>query len=262
MEAWLPGLGLAASEDEGELLLAADSWLVADGRVRALDRHRDRFLNACVSALGRAGQANAGLDDGELQAFWTASMDRIPRDGQWFPRVELVGTVESPRLRVRVRRCPPLETSARVWAAPVLDPRRSPHVKGPDLGRLSDLRLGLAPQGADEMLLATETGLVIEASVSSVCWWDTERLYAPDPRLRAFPGITLGLVVERAREMGVEVRHVRRRVEDLAGCEVWLLNALYGIRSVSEWLGVAVQPGPAPRSASWQAWLTSLARPF
>lgn len=262
LEAWFPGLGLVAVDDEGELLLTADSWLVAEGCVRALHRHRDRFLAACTLGLGRSGQDSSGLHDDELNAFWAEAMDRIPRTGQWFPRVELVGSVDSPRLRIRVRPCPPLDASVRVWAAPVPDPRRSPHVKGPDLGRLNDLRRVLAPHGADETLLTTESGLVIEAAVSSVCWWDGDRLYAPDPRLRSFPGITLGLVVERAREMGIEVRHVRRRVEDLAGHEAWLLNALYGIRSVTEWLGTSVRPGPAPRAASWQTWLASLPEPF
>ena len=73
-------------------LLAADSWLVVDGRVRALDRHWARFSAAC---------AEHGVD---TQAFRADVERAVPAEGRWFPRVELRADGE---LAVRVRPAPP-----------------------------------------------------------------------------------------------------------------------------------------------------------
>ncbi|EFC85486.1 aminotransferase class IV [Parafrankia sp. EUN1f] len=241
------------TEEAGTKLLAADSWLVSEGRARTLDRHRERFLAACRAS--RRGTAEA---DEDIAFFWTAAITQIPRGGSWFPRIELVDLAGHRRLRVRIRPAPPLGTGVRVWGAPVPDPRTRPRVKGPDLDRLADLRRAAGDQGADEALLATRSGLIVEAATSSICWWEGDALCVPDLRFRALPGITIGLVLERARRIGLEIRPSRRRVEELAGREVWLLNALHGIRPVTSWVGTALEAGPAVRSEQWQRWLTGL----
>ncbi|GAA3354780.1 hypothetical protein GCM10017744_014710 [Streptomyces antimycoticus] len=64
-------------------LLAADSWLVDDGRVRGLDRHRRRFVAACVEASGDS--------PARIESFWRDAIAALPRTERWFPRVELAG---------------------------------------------------------------------------------------------------------------------------------------------------------------------------
>ena len=78
-------------------LLAADSWLVADGRVRAVKRHWARFSAAC----GEHGVAPEAL------ATFRADVERaVPVEGRWFPRIELRGDGE---LALLVRPAPPRE---------------------------------------------------------------------------------------------------------------------------------------------------------
>ena len=73
-------------------LLAADSFLVAEGKVRGLDLHRDRFTGTCAALGVRA------------DAFWDESVQRLPRAGRWFPRFELHAGGE---LAMQVRPAPP-----------------------------------------------------------------------------------------------------------------------------------------------------------
>ena len=95
-------------------IVAADSWLVTDGTALALGLHRTRFLAAAP-----------GHDD-----FWDAAVAAIPRNGDWFPRVELHSP---PALVFRLRSAPERTRSAvlATWTGP--DPRTEPRVKGPDL---------------------------------------------------------------------------------------------------------------------------------
>ena len=58
----------------------ADSWLVTDGTVLALDLHRSRWGTSIPR--GRYLQLDPG-------AFWDAALATIPREGAWFPRFEL-----------------------------------------------------------------------------------------------------------------------------------------------------------------------------
>lgn len=248
--AWDPGRGLAPCAREDDQLLIADSWLVVDGRVRALDRHRQRFFRACIET--------AHIPQDHLQAFWRAVVRELPRHERWFPRVELSARPR-PELRLRIRPAPPQGAAVRlcVWEGP--DPRTAPRRKGPDLACLAEMRRRASTAGADEALLTTRSGLVLEATHSSVLWWEGPCLCIPSPGLRILPGVTTDLIQKSAARFGTRMGHRRRRVPDLDGCEVWLVNALHGIRTVSTWVGTSVVAGPALRAPEWQARLEACA---
>ncbi|MEU6350082.1 hypothetical protein ABZ896_12215, partial [Streptomyces sp. NPDC047072] len=74
-------------------LLVADSWLVRDGQVRALERHRERFLRACGECDGPPLR--------RLLEFWQDMTAALPRTGEWFPRVELGADAKELRLLIR-----------------------------------------------------------------------------------------------------------------------------------------------------------------
>ena len=101
-------------------LLAADSWLVADGAVRALDAHWERFGGWC---------AEIGLASTDRAGFRAAVTATLPRDrGRWFPRVEAVAhersaRVDAPDLRLRLRPAPARARTARVVLGEPGDPR-------------------------------------------------------------------------------------------------------------------------------------------
>jgi branched-subunit amino acid aminotransferase/4-amino-4-deoxychorismate lyase len=246
---WRPGSGLVPDDIPEGRLHAADSWLVRDGRVRAIDRHRERFFRACREV--------GGPPEGEMHAFWAAVLDALPREGLWFPRVEWAAS-----LRVRIRPAPPPAREVAVRVSNVRDPRSVPRRKGPDLGVLAGMRAWASRQACQEALLVSKAGLILEAANASVLWWEGGRLCAPDPHLSLLEGVTSGLIIERATELGVPFVFRRRPPTHLNAREAWLVNALHGIRPVTRWVGAAVLAGPAGRAPAWQAWLDTHAEPL
>ncbi|MEU5365701.1 aminotransferase class IV [Streptomyces sp. NPDC005925] len=249
----------------GTPLLAADSWLVADGTVRALERHRHRFTTTCAEAAGVPGPL--------LDLFWAAVVDLLPREpGSWFPRVELrAADPDAPadtvhpgghRLLYRLRPAPALGSSVRLWGWTVPDPRRMPRHKGPDLDTLAGVRRKAAAADADEALLVTADGVVLEGAGSSLLWWEGDVLCRPAPELPALPGVTAALLTEHAERTGIEVRPCRRRLSALAGREVWVTNALHGLRPVTAWTESSLRAKEPERAPVWQAWLEGLRTPL
>lgn len=221
----------AAGHDSSRLL-AADSWYLGDGRVRALGRHRQRF---------RAAAEEVGVHNGEVDAFWEAAIARLPETGEWFPRVDVLASPSSnsPTLAFRLRPSPQRTRELRVLIPSQTDPRSTPHRKGPDIAVLEELRTRARTEhDCDEVLLLNEDGYVVEAATTSLLWWDGETLCVPDRGLGPLPGVTSAVIVGEARRSSIEVVSRRIRPEDLNGHEVWLVNALHGIRRVIEFVDV------------------------
>jgi branched-subunit amino acid aminotransferase/4-amino-4-deoxychorismate lyase len=228
-------------------LLAADSWLVDDGRVRAVERHWARFEATCrehgvepdaVAQLrGRVGRA-------------------VPARGRWFPRVELRADGE---LAVHLRPAPAREPTVVAWVADVADPRREPRHKGPDLERLAALRArAAAAHGAGEALLSDGEGRLIEGAFTSLLWWEGETLCAVPDDAPILPGITRALLLELARDRGTPMARGRPWPQELADRETWLVSALHGIRVVTGWANGGPPAGRAPRAGGWQRLLDGL----
>lgn len=248
-----PGGPLIASNPADKPLIVADSWLVNDGRVRAIDRHRRRFFRACLD------EAVLSLD--QLWTFWEAALEELPRQGRWFPRVELCDDSSAP-LRLRVRPAPPAAAEVSVWVANLPDSRIASHRKGPDLAVLAEVRARAARWGAQEALLTTRSGVVLEAANSSVLWWEGNDLCVPSLTLPTLEGVTSGLILERAQRIGLRVVFQRGTPAHLDSHEVWLVNALHGIRPVTEWPGSSLWAGAAVHAAKWQSWLAGLIEPL
>lgn len=231
---WNERVGIL-EEQAGDLstwsLQAADSWFVQDGRVRALDRHRARFTDAA---------AQVGLVDVVTDDFWAAVVEKLPATGEWFPRVDVL---ESPSdgLRVlafRLRPAPQRTKELRVLVPSYSDPRTTPERKGPDIALLEQLRSQARTEhNCDEVLLLSEDGYVIEGATTSLLWWDGDTLCAPDPALGPLPSITSTLILDEARARSVPTEYRCVCPDDLVDREVWLVNALHGIRRVAQWAG-------------------------
>jgi branched-subunit amino acid aminotransferase/4-amino-4-deoxychorismate lyase len=230
-------------------LRAADSWLVVDGRVRAVERHWTRFSAAC-SEHGVAPEA--------LATFRVSVERAVPAHGRWFPRIELR---EDGELAILVRPAPPREPTVVAWIADVPDPRRSPRRKGPDLDRLAALRDRAAAHGAGEAVLADADGRLLEGAFTSLLWWEDETLCVVPDDAPILPGITRALLIELAIERDTPVARRRPAPEELVGRETWLVSALHGIRAVSRWAAGGTPAGAAPRAATWQRLLDDVAVP-
>jgi branched-subunit amino acid aminotransferase/4-amino-4-deoxychorismate lyase len=228
-------------------LLAADSWLVVDGCVRAVDRHWARFGATC---------REHGIEPEALAAFRAEVERALPATGHWFPRVELRADGE---LVVQVRPAPPREPRVVAWVADVPDPRRAPRRKGPDLERLAALRERAAAHGAGEAVIADGQGRLLEGAFTSLLWWEGETLWTVPDDAPILPGITRALLIELARRRGTAVAQRRPEPHELAGRETWLVSALHGIRVATHWADSGPLAGHAPRAAAWQSALDALA---
>jgi branched-subunit amino acid aminotransferase/4-amino-4-deoxychorismate lyase len=242
------GRGLLACDGEPPAaLLAADSWLVEDGAVRGLDAHWARFGGCC---------RELGVAQASLRRFAAEATAALPREGRWFPRVEVV---EGEHLQLRLRAARPSLGEARVIVGAPGDPRTRPAWKGPDVELLLGLRAQAVAGGADELVLCDGDGRLVEGVFDSLLWWEGDAL-CTTPADRTLPGVTRRLVLEIARERGHDVRERSPLPGELAGCESWLANALHGIRVVTAWDGVPA--ASAPRAAGWRDALARTARPL
>jgi branched-subunit amino acid aminotransferase/4-amino-4-deoxychorismate lyase len=227
-------------------LRAADSWLVDDGRVRAVERHWTRFSAAC---------GEHGVAPEALAAFRARVEHAVPAHGRWFPRIELRADGE---LAVQVRTAPAREPTVVAWVADVPDPRRSPRRKGPDLDVLAALRERAATHGAGEAVLADTDGRLLEGAFTSLLWWEGETLCTVPDDAPILPGITRALLIELARERATPVVQRRPAPDELADRETWLVSALHGIRTVTHWVG-GIQAGETPQAGAWQRALDDFA---
>ena len=252
---WNPlGKVLEAGEPSGAILVA-DSWFVNEGTVRALDEHRRRFSEAA---------RELGFPDAGSEHFWSTLLDLIPRSGEWFPRVEIIGDDE-PLLAFRLRPAPIRTDELRVWIPPFPDPRQRPRTKGPDIGLLGDLRVRAHEKhDCDELLLIDEHGFAVESATSSLLWWEDETLCVPHSELVQLSGVTASLIVAEARGRNIGIEYRLARPEDLFEHEVWLVNALHGIRRIKAFSGpINSVDSPAPKWFwEWKQWLEAEAEPI
>lgn len=225
---------LERTESTDEVTLAvAESWLVEDGRVRSMQAHYERFVAGVATLDAAANPKN--VTHAQLIPFFEAVLAQIPEQGRWFPRVEFHAGLANP-LFFKLREAPDQLGDATIWTYPEPDPRHNPTVKGPDLSLGMQLRRKAQVHGADETILLSSEGLLIEGALSSVVWWRGDVLCAPGTATKWLPSITRDEVFAIANQLGLTTRVENTRPADLAGCEVWLLSSLQGVRRVSAWV--------------------------
>lgn len=235
-----------------EVLEAADSWLVRDGRALALELHRARFSDTVTAR---------GFDQIGVTDFWNAVIDAIPEQGDWFPRAELVSRRGATFLRYRHRAAPRLSSSAVLATHRAEDPRREPQFKGPDLSALIAARTAVQSQGADDAVILSADGLIVEGTTTSIVWWVDDELCIVDRALPRIPSVTERSLIALALALGVTVSEQRARPADLDGREVWALSALHGPRIVTRWVDGPQTAALPARLRLWRDRLNALRKP-
>lgn len=221
---------------EGHLAVA-DSWLVENGRVRNLAAHYERFKNWAQDVIPKL----------ELDGFFDSVTALIPKTESWFPRIELLVSANSDahQLVVRLREAPEREATITLWNFNEPDPRVSPTVKGPDLSLGLQMRRAAQMHGADEAVLLSTDGYVLEGALSALVWFRDDVLCAPSDELPWLPSITRSEVFAIAESMGISTRNEKVKPADLVGLEIWSLSSLHGIRSVQDWIDLGGPVGTA-----------------
>lgn len=215
----------------------ADSFLVSDGRVRSLDKHQSRF-NGSVEKISTL----------DLNAFWAEAIKLIPKSGQVFPRIELSGD----NLVLRLREPAEFKPTVTLWTADEADNRIDPTTKGPDLAYGASLRRKSNLYGADEAILLSPEGFVVEGALSSLVWWQNDVLFAPDDTTKWLPSVTRQEVFEIANQAGYQTAATQVEPKNLIGLEIWLLSSLSGIRPVVDWVNLGGPVGPQKHFESFQ----------
>lgn len=210
-----------------EKLLVADSWLITNGCVRALHLHRQRFFSSCIEL--------AECDPWMLSDFWNAAIETLPKTGSWFPRIELAGNLSCPVFQIRIRPAPAIHSTIRLIDYKGKDFRKLPRHKGPDLMKLISARNQIVEQGADEAILTSSKGFLLEGLTTSIAWWEGSTLCTTSPSRRVLPGVTSQLLRVIAEQEKIPFAHRFRKPDDLNGFDVWAVNALHGIRRVVDW---------------------------
>jgi branched-subunit amino acid aminotransferase/4-amino-4-deoxychorismate lyase len=243
--------------DDAGLLLGwgvFETLAIAGGEPLLLERHLERMargartlslpldLSGVRRQVGRC-LAASGVREGRLRITLTAGP--VP------PGLPAPAAVAAPTLLVSVT-----AVSARPAAAARLalvdvrrpSPRAVPtHVKA--IAFLPSLlaRHAALSRGSPEALMLSETGHLAEADAANLFWVEGAALVTPALATGALEGITRGLVIELARELGVSVREGRYPPGRLrqAG-EVFVTSTLRGVQPVGE---VRLQSGEVLR---WQ----------
>lgn len=223
-------------------LLAADSFRVrlnpVSGRaeVRGLQLHLERFAAAVAQASAISAAA--------IEHFFAEALPSIAASGEGFPRLELraASARSAGGLQLQLRPLPQLTETLRVQAVPYV---RIAHRerKGPNIGWYSQLNQEV---GAEALLL-DEQGNVLEGATTSLMWWkrDTHLRKEHDLHVvnssRRVRSVTELLVSEQFARMhaSTPLAHTAS-VADLLQHEVWAVNALHGIRVVTEIDGIAL----------------------
>jgi len=209
-------------------LFVADSFLLRDGTVVAPDLHRSRFIRD-ADAQGMVHAPTAFVD---------AAFAALPSTGLWFPRFDLT---ERGELEVWIRPAPALGRTVTLWTSPD-DPRTEPGIKGPDIPALAELRERARAAGADEAVMVDTDGFLADGATTCFVWWRDDVLHTQPISVvgqareaNRVSSVTVDVVRQMAVEAGMEVREEDVRPADVAGAQLWALNALHGIRGVTGW---------------------------
>lgn len=118
-----------------------------------------------------------------------------------------------------------------------------------------------AGQGADEAVILTEDGYVVEGAYSALLWWRGEILCGPPAAFDRVDSVTARSVLTLARALGIDTHEEAVTPAELDGTELWALSALHGVRIVTAWVdgpSLAEKPG---RLAQWRTRLDALRKP-
>ncbi|MGN0918695.1 MAG: aminotransferase class IV [Oxalobacter sp.] len=231
-------------------LLVADSWLVREGGMIALELHQQRFFNSCY--------VRHGIDSTVLQPLWQEALGLVPVTGTWFPRMELAGNPRQPVFQCRIRPAPPIRDSVKLMVCHTADVRQAPRHKGPDIPLLGRLRHQVLASDADEGLITTSQGFLLEGLTSSILWWEKQHgqdvLCAVPDSNRILPGTIRRLMLAIAEKEGIPIAYRLVRPKQLDGCDVWSVNALHGIRPAIIWEKAPFVPQVDALSSDRLAW--------
>ncbi|MEN9752306.1 MAG: hypothetical protein RLZZ600_1353 [Actinomycetota bacterium] len=230
---------LEPSDSSGTMpLYVADSWLTVDGATIAIDKHFARFTRSAEEQ---------GLVYSP-HTFLESVREAISGPGTVNPRIELTVRGE---LMLWMRPAPERKASIVLWTAQN-DPRETPAIKGPDIPSLEVLRTEARENGADEAVITTASGEIVDGSTTCLLWWRDGKALTPPREFTRLSSVTVQVVAELLASAGIDIAEEAATPAHLEGCEVWAVNALHGIRPVTEWCNGPALATSHPLADHWR----------
>jgi branched-subunit amino acid aminotransferase/4-amino-4-deoxychorismate lyase len=137
----------------------------------------------------------------------------------------------------------PLDEPATWRVRTVAEPHPGYPVKTEDRAAFDRALAAAREAGADEPLLSTPTGTVVEGARFAVVWVDGDDLCCPDPDLGGLPSVGLARLLAVAEELRVRTQAAWVAAPALLGQPVGLVNAVRGLVRVE-----AMDERPVPKN--------------
>jgi branched-chain amino acid aminotransferase len=227
-----------------------------NGRAALLDRHLER-LQRSAHELGLAVERSQLPDARAVAALVEANRDQVPEGYDARVRMTLSGGLETSPLSGSVLWMstgplpPPIRSSGAIITSSIEVSTNDPLARHKTLNywgkRIAFERAQQA--GDDDVLYVTPDRTICETSRSNIFLVEGTRLETPATGDPLLPGIMRGLIVERARHLGLEVVEERLPLERIERAdEAFLTNAVRGIVPVERLMAHCFPaPGPVTR---------------
>ena len=127
--------------------------------------------------------------------------------------------------------------------------RPYPH-KTTDRAQFDETLAAAKAKGASDGVLLTPEGLVAEAAIFALLWWEDDHLCGPALDLGILPSVGRA----RLRELAGGITERRLRPADLAGSPLFAVNAARGVVPIAAWDGRAVASTPRTQELAAAFW--------
>jgi branched-chain amino acid aminotransferase len=232
-----------------------------DGCVFRLDRHLDRLMKS-AKTLGIA----YGLDVAALEA---GIADTLKANSLKDARIRLTVTAGEGERAIGLSASGKItaiivveelaqqshDVKSKGLRASIVSIRRnskSPLCRMKTLGYLENMlaREEAGKAGSDEAILLNENGLVAECSAGNICIVEGGRLVTPPVVAGILEGVTRGVVIELASEVGIAVTEENVTVARLLGAdEAFITNSVIELAPVTSIDGKLVGAGISGKTA-------------
>jgi branched-subunit amino acid aminotransferase/4-amino-4-deoxychorismate lyase len=124
-----------------------------------------------------------------------------------------------------------------------------PH-KTTDRAQFDQTLAAAKARGASDGILVTPDGLVAEAAIWALLWWDGQRLCGPGLELGILPSVGRA----RVSEIVGGITSQRARPADLTGRSLLAVNAARGVVAIAAWDGQVVPSAPRTEELAAAFW--------
>lgn len=199
---------------------------IKNGSPIALKRHLDKFFWN-FKALN---QSPPNLD---LKTLYTFLDDPLYRKGTW--RLNVSGSSKG---EVSFKMAPYQESlncycSLKIYSQPFSEPLAQ--FKKANFSKRLELLEEAHSLGYGDWIFYDDEQHLLETTIANIFWVEDQTLFVPNASLPYYFGVTLQLVIESAKDLGLKVVFVKEKPSCLLqNKQVFICNSMKGIKAVNK----------------------------